>query len=287
MHNAESPDEMARAKPDEPATKPKSNQRAAKMAKDREMQSRFLAESVVDQLVKAGYPFGDVLNFASDVLRAINEHPASDAEWGPEPVNDDDAEREVIRFRVEGGAAPDALRIVGPRVYLRPVVPNDGQVLRDWASEQAIRATFSERTLAEVIQHIDQLPGDQARHDFIVCLQEDQPTGMVCLHQIDPVIRQAEMTKLLGVREARGHGYAREATLLLLAYAFDKLGLERVYLRTAGLNMRNIRLNERIGFQYEGVLRRAASIADNIVDVVLMGILVGDFRRRYRVLTED
>lgn len=257
----------------------------ARLTKDREMQSRLLAQSVVNQLVESGYGIGDLLNLVSEVLRAVNEHPSNNS--GPQADEDEIEDgRQRLLFRYEEADRPDALRISGPRVCLRPIVPADQSVLRAWLKEEAIRATFSELTLTEVVSHTESLLHDPTRWDFLICLGDRRPIGMVCLHQIDPDVRQAEMTKLLGDPGARGHGYALEATLLLLAYAFEVLNLERVYLQTAGFNMRNIRLNEQIGFRYEGVLRQAARLADGIADVVLMGILASDYRQRYRAVTD-
>lgn len=246
------------------------------------MQDRLLAKTVVNQLVQSGYDLGALLSFAGEILRAVNEHPGNpvEADEGDHSLND----REPLPFRLELSDCLGSLRVVGHRVYLRPVVAQDCPHLRRWHEEPAIRGTFSMRTLAEVIRQLDSNERDPARCDLVVCLKDDRPIGLVGLRHIDPDVRQAETTKLLGDLEARGHGYAHEATLLMLAYAFGTLKLRRAYLRTAGYNMPNIRLNERAGFRYEGVLHAADRIAERVVDVVLMGILADDFGRRYDII---
>ena len=120
---------------------------------------------------------------------------------------------------------------------------------------------------------------------LVICDETGQGVGMVCLFGVDPAVRQAEMTKLLGSPTARGKGYATEAVKLALAYAFVELDLRRVYLRTAGFNFQNIKLNEKVGFRFEGVLRRSRLIAGEVVDVALMSILSEEFHRLYRVET--
>ena len=92
---------------------------------------------------------------------------------------------------------------------------------------------------------------------------------------------QGEIAKLLGNPDALGAGYAREASALLLAFAFERLGLERIYLRTNGFNLHNIKLNERLGFQFEGILRSSYRLNGELIDVVLMSMLAAEYYRKY------
>ena len=235
---------------------------AQKACLHREMQARVLAETIVDQLVSSDYSFGEVVSFTTEVLRVLNQRigmPPRDARGdGQGPAH----EPETIPCRVDEGRCGQDLRVTGARLYLRPVSVVDSETLLRWKEEPAIQATFSNRTLRDVTGRLESGLDSDARRDLMVCLKsDDAPVGMVCLHDIDLVVKQADMTNLIGVPEARGHGYAHEASQLLLAYAFGTLDLERIYLRTAGFNMRNIRLNERLGFQYEGVQRRAICLA--------------------------
>jgi precorrin-6A synthase len=55
-------------------------------------------------------------------------------------------------------------------------------------------------------------------------------------------------------RDARGRGYTTRAVLLLARWAFD-LGCERLQIRADTENEASVRVAERAGFQFEGVLR--------------------------------
>ena len=55
-----------------------------------------------------------------------------------------------------------------------------------------------------------------------------------------------------------GQGYASEAAAAVLAYARQTLGLARVLAITSPDNTRSIKLLERIGFRFEGMLQLAA-----------------------------
>jgi RimJ/RimL family protein N-acetyltransferase len=57
------------------------------------------------------------------------------------------------------------------------------------------------------------------------------------------------------VRHARGRGVTTHALRLLCGYAFNELGLERLDLMTDPDNLASQRVAQRVGFQYEGVLR--------------------------------
>ena len=89
--------------------------------------------------------------------------------------------------------------------------------------------------------------------------------------------KQAEYIKMIGEPAFRGKGAAQEATRLILSYGFRTLGLNRIYLRTRGGNLKNIRLNERMGFRFEVVLEEAALFEGRLTDVVLMGMLRREF----------
>jgi RimJ/RimL family protein N-acetyltransferase len=256
----------------------------------RGMQARALAESVVEQLLHSGYPPGEIVTFASEALRALNGHLSkSGAGEGREERSanaQQTKEREIVRYSVTGARSVEGggeSRVCGSRVYLRQATLDDVGILTGWKEEPTIRATFSVRTLTAVIADLESRDENAEKQDFIICLGSGDPIGLVSLQDIDESVGQAEMTKLIGEESARGHGYAYEATLLLLAFAFDVLKLQRIAIRTAGVNMRNIRLNEQIGFRYEGLQRRAIRIDGELSNVVLMGILDSDFRDRYSV----
>lgn len=249
-----------------------------------EIMCRVLAESVVAQLLAAGCDAGQLIDFGGEVLRIIAERGfAAQVEDSPEN-GPGAAQRQEIPYRLTP-AGGGLHRIHGPRVTLRPLVADDLPLLAGWRQDAAIRQSFSARMLSRLTHggasdDREQLP----RRDFIVCDEDGQNIGLMCLHNIDTAVSQGEMAKLIGAPHARGKGYAKESTGLVLAYAFDELGLGRVYLRTAGFNLHNIKLNEKIGFRFEGILRGSDVLDDRRVDVVLMSILRREFARLFVVV---
>jgi ribosomal-protein-alanine N-acetyltransferase len=90
---------------------------------------------------------------------------------------------------------------------------------------------------------------------WAVCLQKDGPAIGCCdLSEIDRHHARAEVGFLFG-RESWGQGYATEAMTAIADYAFDALGLQRLWARFHAGNDKSRALLERLGFAYEGTLR--------------------------------
>lgn len=245
-----------------------------------EIMCRVLAESVVAQLLKAGCDAGELIDFGGEVLRIIAERGfASEAADSPED-GPGATTRQTIPYGVTHlGQGQHSVK--GARVTLRPLVAADRPLLAQWQKDVAIRQSFSRRLLEQLMGGAASEGEGLSDRDFIICDEDGQDIGLISLHNVDMEVSQAEMAKLIGAPHARGKGYAREATGLVLGYAFDELGLGRVYLRTAGFNLHNIRLNEKIGFRFEGILRGSDVLDDRRVDVVLMSILRREFGRLF------
>lgn len=77
-----------------------------------------------------------------------------------------------------------------------------------------------------------------------------------------------------------GMGLGTEVTRLVLDYAFTKLGLHRVDLRTLEYNTRAIACFEKCGFVKEGVEREGALIEDHWETDIMMSILEQEYRSK-------
>jgi [ribosomal protein S5]-alanine N-acetyltransferase len=73
-----------------------------------------------------------------------------------------------------------------------------------------------------------------------------------------------------------GNGYATEATRALIAYAFDELGLNRVYAYHFAGNPASGRVMEKAGMRLEGELRGHQRKGDEYRDSRLYGIIRSD-----------
>ena len=70
----------------------------------------------------------------------------------------------------------------------------------------------------------------------------------------------------------RGKGIGKRATFGFLYYAFMILNLNKVYIHSRDINMSNLNLNSRFGFELEGVFFEDLKVGDQRQDVVRMAL---------------
>lgn len=105
-----------------------------------------------------------------------------------------------------------------------------------------------------------------------VTLHDGTPIGTMAFLDFDPLQRRAELRKLIGVPSMRGRGLAKEASRLWIDYGLAALGLKKICLNTTHTNLRNVRLNEELGFKVEGILRNELCVDGEYQDVLRMGL---------------
>lgn len=81
----------------------------------------------------------------------------------------------------------------------------------------------------------------------------------------------------MGTPNGGGQGLGTDAVQTVLDACFGAWNLHRVSLRSETWNVRAHRLYERCGFRQEGVLRQAAFLDGRYEDVVLFGLLAGEW----------
>lgn len=76
----------------------------------------------------------------------------------------------------------------------------------------------------------------------------------------------------------QGQGLVTRCCTVMLDYLFHELGLHRVEIRCGTENSRSCAIPERLGFTREGVVREAEWVNDRWLDLVVWGMLEGDWR---------
>jgi RimJ/RimL family protein N-acetyltransferase len=97
---------------------------------------------------------------------------------------------------------------------------------------------------------------------------------------IDPDQHCASYTVGVFVADLRRRGLGREVTRLVLAWAFEVLGVHRVQLEVLAGNRRAVDCYLACGFRREGVRREAELFPDGWKDFILMGLLQSEYARR-------
>lgn len=166
--------------------------------------------------------------------------------------------------------------IQGKRVVLRPVEERDLPHLARWRNDPENRRFFFSPFLINPggqKQWYENLLKDRNRIILMIDTREGQTVGMLGLDKIDWRNQEAESGIYLLDPAERGKGYAEEAGLLMIDYAFRELNLHRLYAVIYEFNRGVIAMAELFGFQREGVLRQSAFSAGKFHDKVILGLL--------------
>ena len=102
---------------------------------------------------------------------------------------------------------------------------------------------------------------------------DDEPIGVISLMNLSEANGSAELSVILGRPDDRHQGYGTEAIGLILRYAFESLGLNRVGLSAFDFNGEAISAYDKLGFVVEGRYRQAIKRPSGFHDAILMSIL--------------
>ena len=170
------------------------------------------------------------------------------------------------------------MRIVGERIYLRPMTLDDTAfVLKARNCERTKKNFFYRQTITEEGHKIwfrENVDTGKV-HQFIVCLKEnDQPIGCVNVQHPDDAMTKMESGLFFDEDAPAGKGYATEAYGLLISqYAFKTLHLHKVYARVLETNIASRRVHDKTGFTEEGILRDEMLIEGKFVTIVMYGLI--------------
>lgn len=174
----------------------------------------------------------------------------------------------------------DSIVLYGDFVNLRPLTVADAGITLRW--RQCVRARLlnpGASTLAAQQQWIASRPTTE--FNFVIELKGGKAVGMISLVDVNTHHRRAEFGRfLIGEEEAvRGIPAAIEAAKLFYEFAFDSLGLKRVYGTIASDNVAIYKWQVYMGMKEEGRLRRHYFINGHFQDAICVGLLENEFRQ--------
>jgi RimJ/RimL family protein N-acetyltransferase len=116
---------------------------------------------------------------------------------------------------------------------------------------------------------------------FAVCeLTTDKHVGNIKLGPINWLHRTTNFGLMIGDRSSWGKGYATEAMHLIVAYAFDRLNLNKINLGVVAENTAATRVYEKVGFVIEGRVRENFIVEGKALDSVIMGMTAREYYAR-------
>lgn len=177
--------------------------------------------------------------------------------------------------------------IQGTLVTLRPLGPGDLPDLIRWYSDAEVIHWLHQSEYRDVSEERIRAkfgPGTEPDGEvrWIIEAADATAIGVIRLEGIEAVHGRAELAVSIGEKAYWGRGYGTEAIQLALAHGFAALGLRRVELITDADNERGIRCYEKCGFEREGLLRAHRLRHGVALDMIVMGVLRGDWETRAR-----
>jgi RimJ/RimL family protein N-acetyltransferase len=162
--------------------------------------------------------------------------------------------------------------IRGKKVDLRPVEDSDLPLIHQWMNHPEVwRYMDYERPYSAADVREDIETSRREGQPFTI-LVGDRPIGRIGLNRFRGRDRICAIYMFIGEPAFWGQGYARDACMALLAYAFDRTDLNQVELWTLADNVRAIAMYRRCGFVEEATLRQRSFKAGQWVDHLVMSV---------------
>lgn len=220
------------------------------------------SRSIYNEASKYGFSQIDVIRLINSLMGLCG---GDDQERLPSSITADMADRLLPEHCCE-------LPLTGVRVGIRAFQKEtDVEFLESWLPERYGRFFVLSCATAQQIT-VDSLVNSPSNRLGIVNLPDGRPIGAMAFLDYSKKQSRAELRKLIGDPNYRGKGLAEEATRLWIQYGISGLGLEKIYVSTLQTQIANIKLNEDIGFEVEGLLRNEVLIDGVRHDVLRMGL---------------
>ena len=164
----------------------------------------------------------------------------------------------------------DRKQLAVQHVTLRPLQLADVSKVSTWLKLPAVRESFVPQ-FPEKQSELRNYFADPTREYFGIHY-DGQLVGIVGGENIDLTAGKLEMKKLVGESGLQGKGIGKRATFGFLYYVFMIRNLNKVYIHSRDINIRNINLNSRFGFELEGVFLNDVRVGDKHQDVLRMAL---------------
>lgn len=183
---------------------------------------------------------------------------------------------------INTSALRDKPTLTGKHVRLVPLGPEHTDAYFAAGLDEEIRrltGTHHHITYEEAREWCRSRPRRPDRLDLAITDPDDgRYLGELSLYSVSPENESAGYRIALSALEFTGRGLGREATRLVLEYAFEHVGLHRVWLYVYAFNMRAIAVYRSCGFSVEGRLRDSLLWEGRRHDALLMAALRSGFR---------
>lgn len=173
--------------------------------------------------------------------------------------------------------------IKGKIVTLRAPELEDVPLLHQWSNDPEIWSMlggwhfpFSSKSTEDWVRGRND--GNLTDHVFCIDTPEEGVIGTANIVNIDWKNKNAFHGMMIGKPSLRGKGYALDALLAIMRYAFMELGLNRLDGDMVAFNERSIRFYlEKGGWKQEGVRRNWFYRGGKYHDKIIVGVTCDDY----------
>ena len=177
------------------------------------------------------------------------------------------------------------VKLQGKRVNLCPLDEKDLHIFHKWITDlEVTKTTVSSSKIFTVVDELQWLKDAKSKtkegtsFTLAILTKQAQLIGISTLRNTEDVNRKAEFGIVIGEKAYWSKGYGREATTLMLDFAFNVLNLHSVSLGVYSYNMRALRAYQAVGFTKTGLLREAHFWGGTYYDIIQMDILAHEFK---------
>lgn len=172
------------------------------------------------------------------------------------------------------------------RIYLRALEPDDYKVTVEWRHDEEIQNMVGgPKYFVSSEKEKEWIKNAIFSNDRLVlgiCIKENgKLIGTVNIQEFDWINRSCHVPILIGDKTEWSKGYATEARMLALKFAFDERGMERVWATIMDTNIASVKMHEKCGYKKEGVQRHAVYKDGEYHDLIMMSILKDEFKEAY------
>ncbi|MFZ5670074.1 MAG: UDP-4-amino-4,6-dideoxy-N-acetyl-beta-L-altrosamine N-acetyltransferase [Pseudomonadota bacterium] len=167
-------------------------------------------------------------------------------------------------------------------IALRELLPEDEERLFAWRAEPEVARWMSDADVAGRDAHrawFDALRADPDLRGWMI-ERGGRAAGLLTLTGLAGHHRRAAWNWFIGDADARGRGAGRAAQVLGLDRAFGELGLHKVWAEVMADNDAALKVLTGAGFRREGYLREHVLKDGEPRDVVMLGVLAGEWAAR-------
>lgn len=177
--------------------------------------------------------------------------------------------------------------IKGSKVQLIAVEREHLRQLLDWRNNPEFRKHFREyRELSMAQQerwYEEKVLNDPTTLMFGICrISGGELLGSCGFVYINWTAKYADLSLYIGWNDAYidEQGYAEESCRLLLCYAFEELGLNKVWSEVYVFDEKKKKLYDKLGFKVDGVLRENCFHAGEFRDSYILSILAREWTKQ-------